>query len=109
MIDLLNILIDAQTCILYFGSSMILLALLTTVATFIQDLGRVNSLGGAALVITVTYICPSIIFSACTKDLGKQATKQHRIEVIFSVVLLGLGIIIRLIGVVIALLGSDLG
>merc|ERR1712151_1035621 len=108
-IDLLQIPINAQTYMLHFGLTAILLLILTIVATFVQDLGIVNSLGGATLATAVIYVCPTIMFSAAVKGLRKRATRSQRIEVVFAIVLMCLGIIIGLIGVAMALFGSDLG
>merc|ERR1711862_1026703 len=47
VIDLLQVPIEEQTYMLHFSLTVILLLMLTIAATFIQDLGIVNSLGGA--------------------------------------------------------------
>jgi len=102
-IDLLQIPIDAQTYVLHVGLTAILLLILTIIATFVQDLGVVNSLGGATLGTAVIYICPSIMFSSAVKNLGIRATEAQQMEVIFTLILMCLGIVIGSIGVVMAL------
>lgn len=74
--------------------SLAILALITTAATFVRNLGLVASVGGAVLGSLVIYIFPALSFiAACKKqDGGVSADQQGEVRANYGVAALGMAL-----------------
>ena len=99
-IDLLLIPIEQQTNLLHVGMTILLLLIITILATCFQDLGHVTIVGGATLGTAVIYVFPTVMYHYAIKNLRRYATFLQRMEVLFAMVLMCVGITIGSIGIV---------
>lgn len=83
--------------------TLILLTILTVLASFMNDLGTVNAVGGGTLVTAIVFIFPAVMLFCAVKDLDGRATKGQRQEVVASMCLMCFGIFVGIIGVYLAL------
>jgi len=75
----------------------IILGVVTAVAIKITDLSFIMSFGGATLGNALIYVYPALMFKSAVKNLGEDATKAQKMEVLlamtFATVGVGMGII----------------
>lgn len=106
-IDLLLIPIDQQTNLLHVGITILLLLIITIMATCFQNLGMVTTLSGATLATVLTYVFPTLMYHSTIKNLRSRATIHQRMEVLIAMIIMCLGITIGFIGIVTTLCGIE--
>ena len=83
--------------------TVVLLAVITVLATVVTDLGIINAVGGGAVATVVCVVFPTLMYRKAIQDLGNVASENEKREVTFAVTLMVFGSTLGVIGVVEAL------
>lgn len=101
VLDLLNVPISKHTTGNLNALSIVLLAIITLLASFVRNLGVVNAVGGGTLGTVIVFVFPTLMFASCVNNnIGSEATSRQRLEVKVSFGLMMLGIVMGCVGVV---------
>jgi len=100
VLDLLNVPMSKQTAGNLDALSIVLLAIITLLASFVRNLGVVNAVGGGTLGTVIVFVFPTLMFASCINDLGSEATSRQRLEVKVCFGMMSFGIVMGCVGVV---------
>ncbi len=106
ILDMLMVPSELQTTKNLNLLSVVLLAVITTLAVLFTDLGLVSAVGGGTLATATVFVFPALMFNHAVKARGDEATAAQKAEANFSTALMCLGIVMGEIGVVLALQGE---
>ena len=76
-----------------------LLSLVTLTATFVADLGVINSIGGGSVAVLMCFCFPAVMFRKAIQNLGEAATGVQRGEAKIVICLMVVGCIVGTAGV----------
>lgn len=98
--DLLPIPSDEETSHLLNVLTVVLLTIITTIATFFDDLGLVNAVGGGTVATAIVFVFPTLMFNAAVHKgpSGPPSAADSR-EALFALLLMWVGIAMGLTGV----------
>lgn len=102
ILDLFSVGNELQTSTNLNILSIIILSVITVMASYFTDLGLVNAVGGAALGTAVVFLFPSIMFYYAVKD-DPGASFWLKCESIMCLFLMLIGIAMGVIGVIVVL------
>jgi len=104
VLDVLNVQPELQTSPNLNMLTVILLAVITLIATFVADLGMINAVGGGTLGAAVVFLFPALMYRWAIVDyLGNRSTEGQRLEVKLVLALMVFGIVLGVAGVVVSL------
>lgn len=98
MLDVFNVPAEQKTSRNLNVLTLVLLALLTVIATFVTDLGLISAVGGGSLATAVVFVFPAIMYRYATTT----GAAQNR-EALLASALAILGLILGGIGVWVAI------
>ncbi len=101
VLDVLQLPIEKQTSTNFNVITMVLLTILTTIATVVTDLGYVNAIGGGTLAAAIVFVFPYLMYSAAMKAQSTPLRHGQRNELYFAFCLLIVGVMMGLIGVIV--------
>jgi sodium-coupled neutral amino acid transporter 11 len=102
--DILEVPLENQTPQKLNQLTYILLAILTTTAVFVTDLGLINAVGGGLVSTAITFCFPAIMYQVAVTNMPGET-----IQVIVTSTLAVIGTILGLIGVYVAISGAISG
>lgn len=103
-LDVMNVPPEQQTSHELNVLTVILLASLTVVATFISDLGVINAFAGGAISTGIVFVFPALMYQKAVDHLSIRASKPgQKREVVFAYGLMVFGVVLGAIGVIEAL------
>ena len=99
VIDVLNVPIEQQTSTYLNTLTVLMLALITLIATFVTDLGVINAVGGGTVAVAMMSVFPTIMFHKAIQDLGATAVWWQHVEVSVAFALMVIAVILGVGGV----------
>jgi hypothetical protein len=78
--------------------TIVLLSVVTLIATVVTDLGLINAVGGGSVATIICLVFPALMYQKTIKDLGNQANQGHHREVFLALALMTFGCILGLFG-----------
>lgn len=103
-LDVLRVPIEQQTITFLNALTVIMLAFITFIATFVTDLGVINAVGGGTVAVAMMSVFPTIMFYKAIQNLGTTATQSQRVEVYVSLALMVVAVILGVGGVAMELI-----
>lgn len=103
ILDIVELPIEQQTSANINIITLVLLAIVTVLASVVTDLGYVNAVGGGTLAAAIVFVFPYLMYSAAMKAQPAPPSQAQRMEVSFAFVLLIIGVIMGLVGVIVEL------
>jgi hypothetical protein len=103
VLDIIQLPIEQQTSVNINIITLVLLAIVTVLASFVTDLGYVNAVGGGTLAAAIVFVFPYLMYSAAMKAQPVPPSQAQRMEVSFAFGLLSVGVIMGLVGVIVEL------
>jgi len=103
VIDLLKIPAEKRTDTKLNQLTIILLGIITALASKVKDLSFLLSFAGATLGNALIYVFPAVMFRKAIKDLGESATASQKLEAKGILGVAGLGIGMGVVGAKMAL------
>jgi amino acid permease len=102
VLDILKLPEEKQTSININIITIFLLLIITVLAVFTTDLGMVNAVGGGSLATLIVFVFPANMFWAAIDHRRAPPSNEEKREVVFAMILMILGLIMGIIGVVVA-------
>lgn len=103
MIDLLKIPPEKRTDAKLNQLTVILLGIVTALASKVKDLSFLLSFAGATLGNALIYVFPAMMFRKAVKDMGDAASSSEKLEANGILGVAGLGIGMGIVGAKMAL------
>lgn len=109
VLDSLQLPIQKQTTWNVNIITMVLLTLLTALASIITDLGYLNVIGGGTLAAAIVFVFPYMMYSSVIQAPSLPPIhKVQRMELSFALGLLVLGVVMGLIGVMVEIQAENI-
>jgi amino acid permease len=104
MLDALEVPAERQTSTNLNVLTLVLLTLITLIATFVTDLGTINAVGGGTLATFMCFVFPALMYRKAIMNLFQASIWQRR-EVVLVMVLMVIGVVLGAVGVIESLRG----
>lgn len=98
VLDFLSVPIEKQTGGNLNFISLVLLSIITMLASSFSDLGLVNAIGGGTLGCIIVFVFPTLMFATCIEDF-EGSMKKKTLEIGLSYTLMAIGVVMGFVGV----------